>query len=299
MSTVLSLLQNIGYNFEGNGTYRRCKQHDSLVVNTDKDYFYWNSKGKGGDALTFLLEIENLSYKEAMSVLSNYDYRKQNISYSTETKITLPSEYQINYLQQRAGFYHKSLLRDENKRTYWYKQGINNYSIHTFKLGWAYECPVTPYIDSYTIPYIKGSDIINIRHRLNINGSDKYRPEMSGLSNYLYNVNGLYRQDGLNWPGDAILLEGEKKAIVFHQHGFRAVSIPGANAWKAEFIKEFHDAGINYIYVMLDPGMEEQANRISDFLNRMGKKSKPIFLPEKPDDMLNNGTTAREILREL
>lgn len=213
-----------------------------------------------------------------------------------QNKVTLPTITQIKYLARRAEYYHKSLIKDEDKVEYWFNEGISHYSIKLFKLGWAYECPLTPYIDSYTIPYIKGKDIVNIRHRLNVSGGDKYRPEVTGLSNYLFNVNGLYRQDGINWPGDAILLEGEKKAIVFHQQGFRAVSIPGVNSWRKDMLKFFHKAGIDTIYVMLDPGMEEKAERLSFNIKKQGKKSKPVFLPQKPDDFLNNGHTNKDIV---
>ena len=295
MSGIVDVLGNFGYTFNGTGRYLRCNEFDSLVVNVDNDLYYWNSKNKGGNVYQFLTDIEGKSPKEAMGLLDN------NLTYSTTKKkpkrnITLPDKTRIEYLTQRANYYHRLLMEDDEKIEYWLGQGINTYSIKLFNLGWAYECPVVPYIDSFTIPYIRGSDIINIRHRLNVSNKDKYRPEMSGLNNYLFNVNGLYRQDGISWPGDAILLEGEKKAIVFNQYGFRAASIPGANTWRDDFINHFDKANIDFIYVLLDPGMEEQAEKLAYKIKKYGKQSKAIFLPEKPDDFLNNGNSVKDVM---
>lgn len=293
---ILDVLESCGYSFEGTGNYRKCKQYDSLVVNIQKDLFFWNSKNRGGNAYKFLTEIEGKSKREALNILNGFgmaDFTPKPV----QTHIPrFPTKYEIEYFTRRAKYYHTALMNDKDKAEYWFKNGINEHSIHMFKLGWAYECPTSYNIDSYTIPYIKGSEIINIKHRLNINGGDKYRVELKGFDNYLFNVNGLYRQDGINWPGDAILLEGEKKAIVFHQHGFRTASIPGANGWRDDFLKEFVDAKIDYIYVMLDPGMEEQAERLANQIKNKGLKSKAVFLPDKPDDFIIKGATNKDVL---
>jgi hypothetical protein len=293
---ILDVLESLGYEFEGRGNYRRCVQFDSLVINISKDLFYWNSKNFGGNTYNFLITIENKSSKEAMQILNGFGMVEEKPRQVENKVLRFPTKHEIEYFTKRANYYHRSLLQDENKIEYWHKQGINEYSIKKFQLGWAYECPVVRDIDSFTIPYLRGSDIIDIKHRLNINSKDKYRHEKSGVDNYLFNINGLYREDGLNWPGDAILLEGEKKAIVFNQHGFRTASIGGANAWKDDFLKDFHDAKIDYIYVMLDPGMEEQAERLASRIKAQGKNSKAVFLPDKPDDFIIKGNTANDVL---
>ena len=293
---ILNVLESLGYEFDGSGTYRRCKQYDSLVLNIDKDSFYWNSKNMGGYAYKFLTEVEHKSKREAMQILSGFGMVEEKPRQVEPKVLRLPTQAEIEYFTRRANYYHRSLLQDKDKIEYWYKQGINETSIQLFNLGWAYECPVVRDIDSFTIPYLRGRDIIDIKHRLNINGGDKYRKEVKGFDNYLFNVNGLYREDGLNWPGDAILLEGEKKAIVFNQHGFRAASIPGANGWHDDFLKEFSNAKIDYIYVMLDPGMEEQAERLASRIKSFGKRSKAVFLPDKPDDFIIAGHTANDVL---
>lgn len=300
-STILHVLESLGYRFDScSGAYRRCIQHDSLVINTNKDLFYWNKLGIGGNSYQFLTKVESMDSGSAMKYLEtltgNYQPR---LFPKQESEIIFPTKDQVEYLAKRANFYYKNLLNDKDHIEYWYKQGINEFSIHRFRLGWAYECPVVPHQDSFTIPYIRGTDIINIRHRLNVTNNNKYRPEMPGLSNYLFNINGLYRQDSINWPGDAILIEGEKKAIVFHQNGFRVAAIPGANAWRTKFIEEFTKANINYVYVLLDPGMEQQAEKIVKSIQTFGKMAKPVYLPDKPDDMINNGVKPKEILDYL
>lgn len=298
MGAIQSVLESLGYQFVGSGAYKRCKQYNSLVINTDSDLFYWNSKNIGGNIYQFLTKIEMMSKSDALNYLHDFTQIKP-YKIPQPKQLHFPSKQQIEYLAKRANYYYSSLIKDKSHIEYWYKQGINEFSIHKFKLGWAYECPIVPNYDSFTIPYLKGKDIINIRHRLNVNSGDKYRPEIPGISNYLFNVNGLYRDDCISWPGDAVLLEGEKKAMVFDQHGFRATSIPGANAWDNSFLKEFNNAGIDFIYVLLDPGMEEQSEKIAKMIRNNGKHAKAIFLPDKPDDFLNAGYTAKDVLQHM
>ena len=297
MSVVLNLLENIGYRFTGTGAYKRCIQHDSLIVNINKDVFYWNRLGIGGNAYQFLTNVEKLSPRDALKQLESLglnSFTEVKRFEDKEQSYIIPDNNKIKYLSYRAKKYHESLL--EGDKEYWYSQGINDSRIEKFNLGWTDSCPVVPYMDSYTIPYYLGEKVINIRHRLNTNSADKYRPEMSGLGNYMFNVNSLYEDSKLNWPGDAVVIEGEKKAIVFDQEGFRVVGIPGANAWKNHFLAEFKKAGIDYIYVLLDPGMEEQSEKIVYNIKSNGIKSKSIFLEEKSDDLINNGSTGKDLI---
>ncbi len=298
MSDILQLLEHFGYRFNGTGVYRRCIQNDSLVVNVEKDVFYWNSRNVGGNALTFLTKIEGYEFRHAckfMEHLTGIPYKKPH-QYSNNSKpLTFPTNEQIAYLTRRTEFYQSNLNSDNID--YWYKSGMTQETIKQFKLGKAPECPTAYNVDSYTIPYIRNKNIINIKHRLNTTGGDKYRPELSGLNNYLFNSDGLKRQEGLLWPGDAILLEGEKKAIVYHQAGFRTASISGANAWKDQFFVDFKDARIDTVYVMLDPGMEKKSDELVYRFNRAGIKSKSVFLPRKPDDILIYGeATPKDII---
>lgn len=57
--------------------YSRLVEHDSCVINKEKNLFYWNSRGiQGGNIINFVREYEGVGFKEAMEKLQKGDYEK-------------------------------------------------------------------------------------------------------------------------------------------------------------------------------------------------------------------------------
>jgi hypothetical protein len=54
--------------FEGYGQYRD-KEHSSLVIK--ENMYCWNSKGESGNSLDFLVRYHNLSFRDAVDILTN------------------------------------------------------------------------------------------------------------------------------------------------------------------------------------------------------------------------------------
>lgn len=70
ISTIDLLEKRYGFTFKQKGRGYCCEQHDSLIINQDRRGWHWNSKGiSGGDAISFLQKIENLTYPEALQSL--------------------------------------------------------------------------------------------------------------------------------------------------------------------------------------------------------------------------------------
>lgn len=63
-----------------NERWYRLGEHDSLVIDRLKNYFYWNSRQVGGNTIKFLQEVEGCSFKEAMCRLADEDNKYQNIA---------------------------------------------------------------------------------------------------------------------------------------------------------------------------------------------------------------------------
>ena len=60
----------MGFEFKKVGKYYRCRQHDSLVICPDRQGFSWNSRNiSGSDAIDFLRNVENKSFREAMEII--------------------------------------------------------------------------------------------------------------------------------------------------------------------------------------------------------------------------------------
>lgn len=171
--------------------------------------------------------------------------------------------------------YHQQL---NGQREYWHGEGLNDATIDKYLLGYTSICPTYPASASWTIPIFYQQKLYNIRHRLcSPNGEGKYRPEMAGLPQAIFNADVLLKPDWMT-----VIVEGEKKAMVLQQHNFDTVGLPGANCFKDRWVKLFCDCGI--VYVALDPGVECQAEQIVRALVDARVKARLVILPVKPDD---------------
>ena len=72
-----------------NGSYR-CEQHKSLAVKSDRRSFYWHSKSIGGfGALDYLIKVENISFREAVEIITGATPPTAPAQYETEPTKTL------------------------------------------------------------------------------------------------------------------------------------------------------------------------------------------------------------------
>ncbi len=52
------------------GPNYRHREHDSLVYVTDRNYWYWNSRGKSINAITYLMEVRGYDFIGAVERLA-------------------------------------------------------------------------------------------------------------------------------------------------------------------------------------------------------------------------------------
>ncbi|MCS7205253.1 MAG: DNA primase [Leptospiraceae bacterium] len=105
----------------------------SFTITPEKGIFYCFGCGKGGNLITFVMEKEQVSFKEALQILCEY----AGIPF-TEKEIT--QENQSIKLMEKVSFeYHKFLLSEEGKpyRDYLHQRGILDSTITKFQLGAA------------------------------------------------------------------------------------------------------------------------------------------------------------------
>ncbi len=115
----------------------------SFAVNPSKNIFKCFSTGKGGNAISFLMEMEGYSYVEALRHIA----RKYNIELEEEEatpeekerKDKRQSLYIVN--EFAAGFYHDQLFQTDAGRkiglTYFKERGLLESTIKAFQLGFA------------------------------------------------------------------------------------------------------------------------------------------------------------------
>lgn len=70
---IEDVIESGGIGLMGSGRYRRGSQHDSLVVDTARQFYVWNSKGHGhsGDVVAWLENEKGMSFKGAAEWLAN------------------------------------------------------------------------------------------------------------------------------------------------------------------------------------------------------------------------------------
>jgi DNA primase len=174
--------------------------------------------------------------------------------------------------------YHNALT--DETRQLWHAEGIYDKAIETFTLGFARQCPTFRQSASLTIPVLdEKSRLANIRHRLLEPKFGKYRPHRAGLGLTLFNANQLAQ----NPQERVVVLEGEKKAIVFCQFDFPAVGIMGKSAWDDTWYSLFDKQ--QRIVIALDPDAKAKAWQIGRGFRRRGYQNVRVAaFPVKPDD---------------
>jgi DNA primase len=250
----------------------------------------WKCFGCGatGDVIDYVGRRDNLDFKTACekldgnanwtaeereSFLAEVAERKEQAREEQEAKRRQAYD-QVAEMWEVAIQYAANLTAEH--KAWWHAKGVNDETIGKYWLGYCPSCPTDKEgRPSYTIPVTFRGRLLNIRHRLaHAENGDKYRPQIAGLGAAVFNA------DVLLAPGDYVLVvEGEIKAMVLAQVGYRAVGIPGANSFKEKWRRWFKDQ--RTIYVALDPGANGHGEHIAALL---GSRARVVQAPCKPDD---------------
>ena len=135
-------LKKRGANYVGLSPFAN-ERTPSFTVSPAKGIFKDFSSGKGGSAVTFLMELEKFTYPEALKWLAN--------KYSIEVEETVESHENKEEENHReslmivsayaAKFFHESLLDSQEGQniglSYFKERGFNNETIKKFELGYS------------------------------------------------------------------------------------------------------------------------------------------------------------------
>ncbi len=112
----------------------------SFSVSPAKGIFKDFSSGKGGDAISFIMELEGLSYVEALKVLAKkYSIEIEEIDNKEEERLVSERESLLIVNSYAADFFKKHLEESEEGKTigqtYLKERGILGHTIQEFELG--------------------------------------------------------------------------------------------------------------------------------------------------------------------
>ncbi|MDB5136771.1 MAG: primase [Mucilaginibacter sp.] len=135
-------LKKRGANYVGLSPFSN-ERTPSFTVSPAKGIFKDFSSGKGGSAVTFLMELEKFTYPEALKWLANkYSIEVEETVESTENKEEENHRESLMIVTSYAAkFFHESLLEtDEGKSiglSYFKERGFSNDTIKKFELGYS------------------------------------------------------------------------------------------------------------------------------------------------------------------
>lgn len=142
-------------------------------------------------------------------------------------------------------FCHANLLNNEEQLlNLQSKHGINAASVDRFKLGFVH------YLNRISIPvFSQDGQLINIRYYSYDPGSKVKIQGPKNVATSLFNTNAVLQNKSV------IVTEGEFKAIILEQHGFKACSgTGGSKTWKPEWSALFKGKDVVVIYDVDEAG---------------------------------------------
>lgn len=135
-------LKKSGSNFKGLSPFNNEKT-PSFMVSPVKQIWKDFSSGKGGNAVSFLMEHEHYTYPEAIRYLA----KKYNIEIEeteqTDDQKKLANERESMYLVANfaKNYFHKNLLESDSGKaiglSYFKERGFTEHTIKKFELGYA------------------------------------------------------------------------------------------------------------------------------------------------------------------
>ncbi len=133
------VLKRSGRNFFGLCPFHK-EQSPSFSVSPDKQIFHCFGCGVGGDAISFISKIENLSYRESIEHLAE----RAGITLPTldnsgfdKRDLLRKKVYEIN--EKAAIFYHENLYKPTAKiaQEYIKKRKLDNRTLKAFYIGYS------------------------------------------------------------------------------------------------------------------------------------------------------------------
>ena len=147
-------LQKRGKEFVGLSPFQNEKT-PSFTVNNEKQFYHCFSSNKHGDIFTFLVEVEGLSFPQAVEQLAEQaGVEIRTLTKAEEKKID--GRKKLNSIMEMANdFFMNNLLSDNRALKYLSNRGINKDIIFEYKIGYA--------IDSFSSlnDYLLGKGLSN------------------------------------------------------------------------------------------------------------------------------------------
>ncbi len=327
-------LKKSGQNWKGNCPFHSEKT-PSFMVSPSKQIFHCFGCGAGGDVITFVMKHENISFREAISLLA----KKAGVplpSEGTDKKAFQKYEKLRDVLSEAGRYYASKLKESPPAKAYVESRGIDRESVEIFGIGYA-----PPGWDNL-LRHLRGSgcgDLLIREAGLAVQGNkglyDMFRhriifpiTSMSGgvlafggralddsTPKYINSPEtavfkksdtlfGLFTaKDEIRREGIVVIVEGYMDVIICHQFGFKNVVAPLGTSLTSGHIQKLRTLGSKPVLVFDgDAAGKAAARRALTLISRNNYAAKVLLLPdgEDPDSYLRRfgAESFRRLLNE-
>ncbi|KZU17196.1 DNA primase [Lactiplantibacillus plantarum] len=132
----------------GKNLFGLCPFHEertpSFSVNEQKQIFHCFSCGRGGNVFSFIMDLENLSFPEAVVKVADFGHIDLPASYTAQSQPAAPKDQQqadlLKLYSDSAKMYQHILVNTELGEPalkYLHERGLDNETIKTFGIGYA------------------------------------------------------------------------------------------------------------------------------------------------------------------
>lgn len=237
-TSILEQLVEEDFGITGNPQSRWAKagEHDSLVVDRDRDIFFWNSREIYGNVVDYLVKVRGMSLEYAKRYSKNFEQGKSAFT----TRFDSNSNGKVQTSPALARLFWES---GKENRGYWYNRTLKDKTIDRFLLG--------NYNGWFTLPIFDGAELINIQLR-------RDEPEKKIRAWYKHRPATILNKALIKHNSTIYFTEGTVDAILLCQYGLPAITKSfGGHVWKDEWLPLFmHVKEIFYIADNDKPGIE-------------------------------------------
>jgi len=214
MTSVLLTLISQDFTLKGSGRWYHTAEHDSLVIDSERELFYWNSRNLFGTAVDYLVSVKGMDKKSATERFKELKALSLGINVGDSSLEYTPYDTLVELLWN-GGKHH---------RDYWYRRGLSDEYIDRYRLGY--------YDKWFVIPLYNEDKFVNFQCRRDV-PEKKIMMWYKGFSPILFN------SPLLNFVSEVYMTEGIVDAIKLMQEGLPAISTGSAGFWNPRWFNYF------------------------------------------------------------
>lgn len=298
----------VEYPLRGTGRYLRAEAHDSMVVDTHGQAYFWNSAGEQGDVITWVMKRRRCEFKAAVEWLCQRAGLPAP-QWGEDSAAAVARRARYEALTVAARFFVRTLRGDQGRtaRDYCYSRGWTDETIREAGLGCTggdlrkefgvYEIDLKAPAAAAMLemgkgmlvyPHVQAGRVVYVSAR-SVEGKRHYNPraELAGerrvYGNWVYSS----REEHV------VVVEGQADAVTLAQWGIAAVALAGV-AINEAVLKVL--ARHQVIYLGLDRN-EAGVRAAREIADALGPMTRIVTWPEEAGDAnewLQAGATAED-----